>query len=66
MDPAAIDAMILAQVSLIQELAATPVFFAQAAVAFVVVWSALFSLERHTLDPLSRTVPRFPTPQTLT
>jgi hypothetical protein len=28
------------------------------------VWTALFLLERHTLDPLRRTTPRFPTPPT--
>jgi hypothetical protein len=30
--------------------------------AFLVVWTALFALERHALDPLRRTTPRFPTP----
>jgi hypothetical protein len=32
--------------------------------AFLVVWTALFLLEGHTLDPLRRTTPRFPTPPT--
>jgi len=33
-----------------------------AAAAFLLVWAALVSWERHTLDPLARTTPRFPTP----
>ena len=33
---------------------------AMAAAAFVLVWAALVSWERHTLDPLARTRPRFP------
>ena len=33
-----------------------------AAVAFVLVWAALVSWERHTLDPVARATPRFPTP----
>jgi hypothetical protein len=32
------------------------------AVAFLVVWAALFLLQRRTLDPLRRPTPRFPTP----
>ena len=32
--------------------------------AFLVVLTALFLLERHTLDPVRRTTPRFPTPPT--
>ena len=30
--------------------------------AFLVVWAALFLLQRRALDPLRRTTPRFPTP----
>ena len=33
-----------------------------AAAAFLLVWAALVSWERHTLDPVARTTPRFPTP----
>jgi hypothetical protein len=29
---------------------------------FLIVWAALFSQQRHALDPLSRTPPRFTTP----
>ena len=32
------------------------------AVAFLLVWAVLVSWERHTLDPVTRTTPRFPTP----
>jgi hypothetical protein len=42
--------------------ATTTVVVAAGTVAFLVVWTALFALERHTLDPLRRTTPRFPTP----
>jgi len=35
---------------------------ATAATAFLLVWAALVSWERHTLDPMTRTTPRFPTP----
>jgi hypothetical protein len=44
--------------------AATALVVAAGTVAFLVVWTALFLLERHTLDPLRRTTPRFPTPPT--
>src|SRR4029453_11763756 len=43
--------------------AATGLVVAAGTVAFLVVWTALFLLERHTLDPLRRTTPRFPTPR---
>jgi hypothetical protein len=33
-----------------------------AAAAFLLVWAALVSWERRTLDPVARTTPRFPTP----
>ena len=33
-----------------------------AAAAFLLAWAALVSWERHTLDPVTRTTPRFPTP----
>jgi hypothetical protein len=42
--------------------AATPVAVVAGAVAFLVVWAALFLLQRRTLDPLRRPTPRFPTP----
>jgi hypothetical protein len=42
--------------------AATTVAVAAGAVAFLVVWAALFSRQRRALDPLHRTPPRFPTP----
>src|ERR671912_552540 len=42
--------------------AATTVAVAAGAVAFLVVWAVLFSLQRRALDPLRRTTPRFPTP----
>jgi hypothetical protein len=42
--------------------ATTTVVVAAGTVAFLVVWTALFALERHALDPLRRTTPRFPTP----
>jgi hypothetical protein len=42
--------------------AATTVAVAAGALAFLVVWAALFLLQRHALDPLRRTTPRFPTP----
>ena len=44
--------------------AATTVAVAAGTAAFLVVWTALFLLERHTLDPVRRTTPRFPTPPT--
>jgi hypothetical protein len=31
-------------------------------VAFLAVWGTLFPLQRHTLDPLRDTTPRFTTP----
>jgi hypothetical protein len=42
--------------------AGTTVAVAAGAVAFLVVWAALFLLQRRALDPLRRTTPRFPTP----
>ena len=42
--------------------AATPVAVVAGAVAFLVVWGALFLLQRRALDPLRRSTPRFPTP----
>jgi hypothetical protein len=33
-----------------------------AGAVFLVVWAALFLLQRRALDPLRRTTPRFPTP----
>ena len=41
--------------------AATPVQVAAGAAASGVTWTALFVQERHTLDPLRRATPRFPT-----
>ena len=35
---------------------------AMAAAAFLLVWAALVSWERHALDPVARATPRFPTP----
>jgi len=31
-------------------------------VAFLAVWGGLMPLQRHTVDPLRETTPRFPTP----
>jgi hypothetical protein len=42
--------------------AATTAAVAAGAVAFLVVWAALFLLQRRALDPERRTTPRFPTP----
>jgi hypothetical protein len=42
--------------------AATTLAVAAGAVAFLVVWAVLFSLQRRALDPGRRTTPRFPTP----
>jgi hypothetical protein len=42
--------------------AATTVAVAAGAVAFLVVWAALFSQQRRALDPRRRITPRFPTP----
>jgi O-antigen/teichoic acid export membrane protein len=42
--------------------AATTVAVVAGAVVFLVVWAALFVLQRRALDPLGRTTPRFPTP----
>jgi hypothetical protein len=42
--------------------AATAVAVAAGALAFLVVWAALFLLQRRALDPERRTTPRFPTP----
>ena len=42
--------------------AATTVAVVAGAVAFLVVWAALFLLQRRALDPLRRITPRFPTP----
>jgi hypothetical protein len=42
--------------------AATTLAVVVGAVAFLVVWAALFWLQRRALDPLRRTTPRFPTP----
>jgi hypothetical protein len=42
--------------------AATTVAVAAGTLGFLVVWAALFWLQRRALDPLRRTTPRFPTP----
>jgi hypothetical protein len=42
--------------------AATTVAVVAGTVAFLVVWVALFLLQRRALDPLRHTTPRFPTP----
>jgi hypothetical protein len=42
--------------------ATTTLAVAAGAVAFLVVWTALFLLQRQTLSPLRRKKPRFPTP----
>jgi len=42
--------------------AATTLAVAVGAVAFLLVWTALFFLQRHSLSPLRRSKPRFPTP----
>jgi hypothetical protein len=42
--------------------AATTVAVVAGVAAFLVVWAALFLLQRRALDPLRRTTPRFPTP----
>ena len=42
--------------------AATTLAVAVGAVAFLVVWTALFLLQRQSLSPLRRSKPRFPTP----
>jgi hypothetical protein len=38
------------------------VLVASGAAGFLALWSALFSFQRHALDPLRRITPRFPTP----
>jgi hypothetical protein len=43
--------------------AATTLAVAVGAVAFGVVWTALFLLQRQSLSPLRRSKPRFPTRQ---
>jgi hypothetical protein len=42
--------------------AAGAVVVVAGSIAFLAVWAGLFSVQRRTLDPLRRTVPRFPTP----
>ena len=42
--------------------AATTLAVAAGVVAFLVVWTALFLVQRHSLSPLRRSKPRFPTP----
>jgi hypothetical protein len=42
--------------------AATAAMVAGGVVAFLAVWGGLMPLQRHTVDPLRRTPPRFPTP----
>jgi hypothetical protein len=41
--------------------AATAAVVAGGAVAFLAVWGGLMPLQRHTVDPLRQTAPRFPT-----
>jgi hypothetical protein len=41
--------------------AATAVVVAGGVVAFLAVWGGLMPLQRHTVDPLRQTAPRFPT-----
>jgi hypothetical protein len=59
-----VDAALAAAIVVLAVRAATATSAAVAAgtVAFLVVWTPLFLLERQTLDPLRRTTPRFPTP----
>jgi hypothetical protein len=45
--------------------ASTAAVVSGGATAFLVVWGALFQLQRYTLHPLRKT-PRFPTPSDLT
>jgi hypothetical protein len=42
--------------------AATAAVVAGGVVAFLAVWGGLMPLQRHTVDPLRQTTPRFPTP----
>jgi hypothetical protein len=41
--------------------AATAAVVAGGVVAFLAVWGGLMPLQRHTVDPLRQTAPRFPT-----
>jgi hypothetical protein len=60
---ATVDAALAAAiVVLMVRAAATTVAVAVGALAFLVVWGALFSLQRRALSPRRRTTPRFPTP----
>jgi hypothetical protein len=59
---AALAAAIVVLVVRAAEAATTTLAVAAGALAFLVVWAVLFSLQRRALDPGRRTTPRFPTP----
>ena len=62
---ATIDAALVAAIAVLavrKAGAATALTVAVGAVAFLVMWTALFLLQRQSLSPLRRSKPRFPTP----
>ena len=62
---ATVDAALAAAIAVLamrKAAAATTLAVAVGTVAFLVVWMALFLLQRHSLSPLRRSKPRFPTP----
>ena len=62
---ATVDAALAAAVAVLavrQAHAPATIAVVTAMVAFLLLWGALVSWERHTLDPVTRTTPRFPTP----
>jgi hypothetical protein len=61
---ATVDATLAAAVAVLAVQADAPATIAAAiaAATFLLVWVALVSWERRTLDPVARTTPRFPTP----
>ena len=64
---ATIDAALVAAIAVLavrKAGAATALTVAVGAVAFLVMWTALFLLQRQSLSPLRRSKPRFPTPPT--
>ena len=62
---ATVDAALAAAIVVLAALAADApiaVLIAVGSVVFLIAWGALFSFQRHALDPLRRMTPRFPTP----
>jgi hypothetical protein len=55
-------ALVLLPVVLLLGITPRATLVAGGVVAFLAVWGTLFPLQRHTLDPLRDTTPRFPTP----